>query len=97
MRESDNLSSQGKLFKASGVAQSSINRMLNNEVSVSIATLEALAAAFGRHGYELLVHPRDPANIRYDRKKYAELPESEKDKIESYINFVISQNEKTTK
>ena len=97
MRESDNLSSQGKLFKASGVAQSSINRMLNNEVSVSIATLEALAAAFGRHGYELLVHPRDPANIRYDRKKYAELPGSEKDKIESYINFVISQNEKTTK
>ena len=97
MRESDNLSSQGKLFKASGVAQSSINRMLNNEVSVSIATLEALAAAFGRHGYESLVHPRDPANIRYDRKKYAELPESEKDKIESYINFVISQNEKTTK
>lgn len=95
MRESENLSSQGKLYKASGVAQSTINRMLNNEVSVSIATLESLAAAFGRQGYELLIHPRDPGSITYDRKRYSELPESEKDKIESYIEFVLSQNDKS--
>ncbi|TCD17366.1 helix-turn-helix domain-containing protein [Lelliottia amnigena] len=92
MRESLELSSQGKLHKASGIAQATINRMLNNEVSVSIATLESLAAPFGRQGYELLIHPRDPANINYDRARYASLPEQEKDKIESYINFVINQN-----
>lgn len=94
MRESLELSSQGKLHKASGIAQATINRMLNNEVSVSIATLESLAAPFGRQGYELLIHPRDPANINYDRARYASLPASEKDKIESYINFVITQNDK---
>lgn len=95
MRESRDLSSQGKLHRASGIAQATINRMLNNEVSVSIATLETLAAAFGRHGYELLIHPQDPAAINYDRSRYASLPESEKSKIESYIDFVIVQNGKT--
>ncbi|HAW0704339.1 TPA: helix-turn-helix domain-containing protein [Escherichia coli] len=95
MRENRELSSQGKLAKVSGVAQATINRMLNNEVSVSISTLETIAAAFGRHGYELLIHPRDPASISYDRMKYALLPETEKDKIQSFIDFVIVQNGKT--
>lgn len=91
MRESRDLSSQGKLHKASGIAQATINRMLKNEASVSISTLETLASAFGRRGYELLIHPHDPATINYDRSRYASLPGSEKDKIESYINFVLTQ------
>lgn len=95
MSESRDLSTQGKLHRASGVAQVTISRLLNNEVSVSISTLENVASAFGRHGYELLIHPHDPATINYDRSRYALLPETEKAKIESYIEFVISQNEKT--
>ncbi len=71
-----------------------ISRLLNNEVSVSISTTENVASAFGRHGYELLIHPHDPATINYDRSRYALLPETEKAKIESYIEFVINQNEK---
>ncbi|RZN40420.1 helix-turn-helix transcriptional regulator [Escherichia sp. E2593] len=92
MRESRDLSTQGKLSRASGVAQSTLNRMLNNEASITLATLEAIAAPFGRRGYELLIHPKDPAGIRYDRTKYASLPESEKSKIESFIDFVITQH-----
>ncbi|MSL27117.1 transcriptional regulator, partial [Escherichia coli] len=80
--------------RASGGAQVTISRLLNNEVSVSISTLENVASAFGRHGYELLIHPHDPATINYDRSRYALLPETEKAKIESYIEFVINQNEK---
>lgn len=57
---------------------------------------ENVASAFGRHGYELLIHPHDPATINYDRSRYALLPETEKAKIESYIEFVINQNEKQT-
>ncbi|POP42533.1 transcriptional regulator [Superficieibacter electus] len=94
MKDSRHLSSQGKLHNVSGISQATINRMLKNEVSVSISTLETIAAAFGRRGYELLIHPHDPATINYDRSRYASLPASEKDKIESYINFVISQNGK---
>ena len=67
MSKSRDLSTQGKLHRASGVAQVTISRLLNNEVSVSISTLENVASAFGRHGYELLIHPHDPATINYDR------------------------------
>lgn len=94
MRESDDLNSQGKLHRASGISQNTVSRMLNNEVSVSISTLESIASAFGRRGYELLMHPQDQSSIKYDRARYESLPNSEKDKIESYIEFVLSQNDK---
>lgn len=94
MRESDDLNSQGKLHRASGISQNTVSRMLNNEVSVSISTLESIASAFGRRGYELLMHPQDQSSIKYDRARYESLPKSEKDKIESYIEFVLSQNDK---
>ncbi len=55
--------------------------------------LENVASAFGRHGYELLIHPHDPATINYDLALRI-VPETEKAKIESYIEFVINQNEK---
>lgn len=96
MRESESLTSQGKLERASGISQNTVSRMLNNEVSVSISTLESVASAFGRHGYELLIHPQDQSSIKYDRSRYALLPQSEKDKIESYIEFVLSQNDKNS-
>lgn len=97
MRESDDLNSQGKLHRASGISQNTVSRMLNNEVSVSISTLESIASAFGRRGYELLMHPQDQSSIKYDRARYESLPKSEKDKIESYIEFVLSQNDKNNK
>jgi transcriptional regulator with XRE-family HTH domain len=90
MSESRDLSTQGKLHRASGVAQVTISRLLNNEVSVSISTLENVASAFGRHGYELLIHPHDPATINYDRSRYALLPETEKAKIESNIKGLVA-------
>lgn len=91
MRQSEKLKTQRLLSEASGIAQSSINRMLNNEVSITIDTLDALASAFGRQGYELLLHPHDPACINYDRAQYARLPQAEKNNIESYIKFVIAK------
>ncbi|EFD5358708.1 TPA: helix-turn-helix domain-containing protein [Escherichia coli] len=94
MSENRELSSQQRLAEASGISQSSINRMLRNEVSITIANLDAIAAAFGRRGYELLIPPDDPGVIKYDRSRYALLPKSEKDKVESFIDFVMMQNGK---
>lgn len=94
MSESEELTTQGKLQRASGISQNTVSRLLNNEVSVSISTLEAIASAFGRRGYELLMHPQDQSSIKYDRARYESLPKSEKDKIESYIEFVLAQNDK---
>ena len=93
MQESRELSSQGKVSRASGVSQATVGRVINKEASVSISTLEAIARAFGRQGYELLLHPADPSVIRYDRQKYASLPEEEKTRIENFIKFAISQHE----
>lgn len=93
MRDNRDLSSQGKLARACGVSQATIGRVLKNEVSVSITLLEQMASAFGRHGYELMIHPGDPSIIKYDRKKYALLPEEEKKRIENFIHFAVVQNE----
>lgn len=91
MRQSAKLNTQRLLSEASGIAQSSINRMLHNEVSITIDTLDALASAFGRQGYELLLHPHDPACISYDRAQYARLPQADKESIENYIKFILSK------
>lgn len=97
MHENADLSSQGKLGKACGLAQSTIGRIINCEASVSISTLEQIAQAFGRHGYELLIHPGDPSVIKYNRQKYALLPQEEKTRVENFISFAISQNENQIK
>jgi transcriptional regulator with XRE-family HTH domain len=55
MSNNQELSSQQRLADASGVSQPSINRILRNEVSANVAHLEAIATAFGRKTYELLL------------------------------------------
>lgn len=92
MGQNRELSSQQRVADASGVSQASINRMLRNEVSITIANLEAIARAFGRRAYEMLIPPGDATVINYDRPRYALLPEGEKAKIESYVDFVIVQS-----
>lgn len=86
------LSSQQKVAEAAGVSQATVNRLLRNEASISINNLESIAQAFGRRAYELIVPPGDNSVINYDHSNYALLPEIEKAKIESYIEFILSQN-----
>jgi len=86
------LSSQQKVAEAAGVSQATINRLLRNEASITLNNLAAIAGAFGRRPYELIVPPGDAGMIKYDHSRYALLPEGEKAKIESFIDFVFSQN-----
>lgn len=95
MAGSRELSSQQRVADASHVSQTTVNRILRNEVSATIANLEAIAKAFGRSAYELLIPPNDPATIQYDRARYALLPEADKDKVESYVDFVMSRSAKS--
>ena len=94
MRNSQELSSQQRLADACGVSQPTINRILRNEVSANVAHLEAIATAFGRKAYELLIPQDGRATIRYDHERFALLPQGEKEKIESFIDFVVEQHEK---
>lgn len=91
MNNSRDLSSQAKVGTAAGVGQSTVNRVLSREGNVTINSLEAIASAFGRRGYELLLKPKDPTLINYDRSQLAQLSSEDKAKIESFIEFVMQQ------
>ncbi|HFP9201863.1 TPA: helix-turn-helix domain-containing protein [Raoultella ornithinolytica] len=95
MSNNQELSSQQRLADASGVSQPSINRILRNEVSANVTHLEAIATAFGRKTYELLLPQDGRAAIKYDHEQFALLPQGEKEKIESFIDFVIEQHGKS--
>lgn len=88
------LKSQARVAEKAGVSQSTVNRLLKKEASISINNLASIASVFGRRPYELLVPPRDESLITYDRSQYAMLPAEEKAKIESFIEFILSQNQK---
>lgn len=95
MDKSEDLKTQGKVHKASGVGQSTIGRVLNKEIDPTISTVSAIAKAFGRHGYELLIPNVDTRQIVYDRDSYEALPEEDKEKIANFIEFVINQAQKS--
>lgn len=91
MSNSRELPSQTKIAKAAGVGQTTINRVLNREGNITLNNLEAIAKAFGRRGYELLLQHKDPTVINYDRSCYAALSNEDKAKIEAFIEFVMMQ------
>ncbi|ELY6326602.1 helix-turn-helix domain-containing protein [Cronobacter malonaticus] len=86
--------SQQKVASASGVSQATINRLLRNESSISVNNLASIAESFGRQAYEMILPPDAPGLISYDHKLYAALPQQEKEKILTFIDFVMSQNNK---
>lgn len=94
MSEHPTLNTQQRLADKSGISQPTIYRLLRTEAGITINNLAMLAEAFGRSAYELLMPQNAPGVINYDHAAYAALPAAEKDKIRSFIEFVISQNAK---
>ena len=92
MSDHPRLNSQQRVADASGVSQATINRVLNNEASITLNNLAAIAEAFGRRAYEMIISEADNSLVQYDHSRYADLPESEKEKIRSFIEFVLHQN-----
>ncbi|MCR0998684.1 helix-turn-helix domain-containing protein [Serratia rubidaea] len=94
MSNNRDLSSQAKVAHAAGIGQATVGRVLNREGNTTLNNLEAIAGAFGRRGYELLLKQKDPTIINYDRTQYAKLSDEDKAKIESFIDFVMMQARK---
>lgn len=78
MGEHPNLNSEKKVSEAAGIGQATVNRILNVEGSTSIGVLAAIARAFGRDAYELILPPGNAGLIDYDHHEYARLPQEEK-------------------
>lgn len=92
MDRRDDLGTEGRVASASGVSQSTINRLLKCEASATIGVIAAVASAFGRHAYEMVLPDNAAGMIDYDHSVYAALPQEEKNKITSFIEFVFTQN-----
>lgn len=86
------LNSQQRVGEKAGIAQATVQRVLSQEASTTIGTLAAIADAFGRHAFELLVPREHPGIISYDHARFAALPESEKAKVKTFIDFIMQQN-----
>ncbi|EJD6539131.1 helix-turn-helix transcriptional regulator [Providencia rettgeri] len=90
----DGFKSQAQLSVKSGLGQATVNRIIKNESSATVDSVAAIADALGRKPYELLMSKDDEDVLHYDHKKFAALPLCEKEKIQDFIEFIISKNEK---
>ena len=85
------LSKQLGLSAKAGLAQSTIGRLLSCQNSANIDVVEQIATAFGRTASELLEDP-DLHRINYDEVAYQQLSDQDRENIERYIVFVISES-----
>jgi len=92
MQANRDLKTQAAVAEKAQIGQSTINRLLKCEASISINNLASIAGVFGRRAYELLIPPHDDSIIQYDHSRFAALPAEEKAKITSFIDFIMSQN-----
>lgn len=89
------LGSEKKVADAAGIGQATVNRILNCDGSTSIGVLSAIARAFGRDAYELILPPGAGEAIEYDRHELEGLPQEERNKITAFIQFIVSQNKES--
>ena len=90
MHDNELLDTQAKLSVVAGVGQTTVSRILNQQVSPTVDVLEQIAMAFNKEAADLIIRP-DIATISYDKQKYALLPDYEKVRVEGFIAHTISQ------
>lgn len=92
MRVTPHLDTQVKVSAASGVAQTTVSRILLGTTPATADILDAIAKAFRRDPGDLLTDNSD-MKVQYDRTKFAQLPEYEKVRIEAFIKHVLTEYE----
>ncbi|MFM0646888.1 helix-turn-helix transcriptional regulator [Paraburkholderia bryophila] len=86
---------QTKLANRAGISQSSVARVLAGNVDTQIGIVAALATAIGVDPGRLFDDPDATPQLQIDRERFANLPATERAKIQSYIDFVMAQPELT--
>lgn len=92
MAADPNLDTQVKIAAASGVAQTTVSRILKGDTPATADILDAIAKAFRRDPGDLLTNNSD-VKVQYDLTKFARLPEYEKVRIEAFIKHVLAEYE----
>lgn len=97
MDDHDNLNTQAKLAARAGIAQRTVGRMLKNEADPQLGHCEAVAEALGVSLIDLLTDPDSAVSgLHYDRNAAARLTQESREKIESYIRFIIATEAPTS-
>lgn len=86
------IKSQTQLSAKSKLGQSTINRIIKNETSATVDSVDSIAKGLRCKAYELLIPSDDTNIIRYDQKRYATLSPAEKEQIEDFIEFIIGRS-----
>lgn len=92
MRVTPHLDTQVKVSEASGVAQTTVSRILKGTTPATADILDAIAKAFRRDPGDLLTDNSD-MKVQYDRTKFSHLPDYEKVRIEAFIKHVLKEYE----
>lgn len=90
------VSTQAKLAVRARMSQSSIHRILNEDTEPEIETVGKLADAIGVPiGVLLTEFAEDGADMQFpiSYEKYSALPTSEKEKIKSFIEFIVASHD----
>ncbi|MCZ2897469.1 helix-turn-helix transcriptional regulator [Burkholderia thailandensis] len=91
MDDHDTLNTQAKLAARAGIAQRTVGRMLKNEADPQLGHCEAVAEALGVSLIDLLSDPNlAVSGLHYDSDAVARLTQESREKIESYIRFIIA-------
>lgn len=92
MQANPNLDTQVKVSEASGVAQTTVSRILLGTTPATADILDAIAKAFRKDPGDLLTNNAD-IKVQYDLTKFAQLPPYEKARIEAFIKHVLTEYE----
>ena len=83
------LNSQQRVSEKAGIAQATVQRVLSRESSTTIGTLAAIADAFERKPFELMIPLESPNVTNHGHPRFEELTEKEKEMINTFIEALL--------
>lgn len=87
------LDTQMKVSVAAGVSQTTVSRILLARTGVTIDNLEAVAAAFGREPWELILPPGTAGVVHalQSNRNILKLPQDAQERIAAFVDFTAQQ------
>ncbi len=92
MARSQNLQTQNAVAKRTGLNQSTIGRILHEQVSATLDNVESIANAFNVDATELLTDNRSNTTLAEWERQIDKLPPIERDRVIQFIKFTIEQS-----
>lgn len=94
MDADSSLNSQQRVSEKAGIAQATVQRVLSREASTTIGTLAAIADAFERQPFELMVPIENSTSTKHGHPRFEELTEEEKEMINTFIDALLQKRAK---